>query len=536
MSRPSPSLRQSSLTVALVAAVGILAALLRFAHLTQRGLFLWDEAKFAIEGIRMEEAIRAALGLHASLARGKPVGSAKPGHALLIGIGYVIAGVHDYVPLMVSAVSSLAACLLLAALGWRLFGRQVAVVAGALLAVSEYDVLYARSGLSESDAALLFLLGTALWLWPWPSAGRPASDIRLAAAAAVLGAAFSVNYRLIVYVAVVVALDLSWSLPKEGHVPGLRRVLLWTAGLALIPALWLAVGGLAAAHGTPIFFNEITARPASYAAEVVYQLHQGKQSVVRFAPLIYAAWYVNRDGLGAALLLVVGLFWTLIRPSFHRRVLAALIVVPYAVYTFAPFIVPRNLVAALPFAALVAAEGLVRTARWRPPAGRPLLAIVPVTLALTIIGASMSWRLTEERSGFAAAAAAVNSRGGRALTSSEVMAFYLRRPGGSCASPAVPPRLDVLAADIRAGYRLAVLERHHNSPVTNFIRSKGRLIASWPTFAGPNLGESPVSSENGTWPNSHEPPEIVYLFDISRLPVPSQGHAWPQRCVLRVPI
>jgi hypothetical protein len=310
---------------------------------------------------------------------------------------------------------------------------------------------------------------------------------------------------------------------------------LWVAGLALVPLLWLLVGVVTAAHGAPIFFNEITARPASYAAEVIYQLHQGKQSVLRFSPLIYAAWYINRDGVPVSLLVAVGLLWAVIRPSDARTVVGALVVVPYAMYTFAPFVVPRNLVAALPFAALLAAQGLVRTADWRPPAGRPLLGTVPVVLALTVIGTSMSWRLTEERSGFASAAAAIERRGGMALTSSEVMVFYLRKPGGGCSSPAVPLRLRVLAADIRAGYRLAVLERHHNSPVTDLIHRRGRLIASWPAFGGPNLGESPVASENGTWPDPNEAPEVVYLFDISRLGLRSAGRAGPQQCTQRVP-
>lgn len=535
MFKSSPTLRQSLPPAVLIVALGVLAAVLRFAYLAQRGLFFWDEAKFALEGIRMENLLRFALGMHASVADGKPVGSAKPGHALLVGLGYIVTGVHDYTPLLVNASSSVAACLLVSALGWRIFGSVTGIVAGSLLAVSEYDVLYARSGLSESDATLLFVLGVAIWLWPLPSVGTPCTAGRLVLAGATLGASFSVNYRLIVYVAVVIALDLGWASRYEGAAVAARRVGLWTPGLSLVPLLWLLAGAVAAGHGTLIFFNEITAQPASYAAEVIYQLHQGKQSVLHFSPLIYAAWYVNRDGPAVSLLVTLGLLWAVIRPSYSRTVAAALIVVPYALYTFAPFIVPRNLVAALPFTALLAAEGLVRTARWRPPAGRPLLGIIPAALALAVIGVSMSWRLTEERSGFASAAAAVERRGGRALTSSEVMVFYLREPGGRCSSPPIPLRLDVLSADIRAGYRLAVLERHHNSPITDLIHRKGRLIASWPVFGGPDLGESPVASENGTWPNPNERRETVYLFDISNIGVRSADHARPQGCTLRVP-
>ena len=190
---------------------------------------------------------------------------------------------------------------------------------------------------------------------------------------------------------------------------------------------------------------------------------------------------------------------------------------------------------ALPFAALVAADGLITTARWKPPFRGPPVAVIPVALALAAIGASMTWRLTEERTGLASAAAWVRERGGRALTTSEVMAFYLRKPGGGCWAPPVPVQAGVLAADIRSGYRMAVLERHHNSPITALIAREGTLIGSWPVYGGPNLGESPVASENGTWPNAREKPEIVYLFDIGSMRIAGHHRLRPQLCMLRVP-
>jgi hypothetical protein len=421
---------------------------------------------------------------------------------------------------------------LLAVFGARLFGATVGAVAALLLAVSEYDVMYARSALSESDAALLFLAGVTLWLWPAPATGLPARGPRLLASAILLGGAFSTNYRLVVYIAVVVAVDAIWSLRES--LP-LWRLLTWL-GVLVIPGIWLLAGIAAAASGPPMFLNEITGHPASYAAEVVYQLHQGKQSVVRFAPLIYGAWYLNRTGVAATLLVALGIIWSVLRPSYVRSATVALVAVPYCAFALAPFIVPRNLVAALPFAALLSAIGLVSTARWRPPLRAPGLAVASVALALAVIGSAMSWRLTEQRSGFAAVAALIRKEGERTLTSSEVMASYLRHRGGTCESPPVALRLTQLAADIRAGYTLAVLERHHQTPVTAYITRHARLVHAWPVFGGPNLGESPVASENGTWPNPHERPETVSLYDLRSLTLPHPGHARPSRCLLRVPI
>ncbi len=159
------SLRQSqSIEAILLLGILALAALLRFDQLGQRGLIYWDEGKFALEGVRMLAYLQSWFGQHFYSWVGKSVGTAKPTHALLIGLSYAIFGIHDYAALYMDAFFSVLEVAVLYLLARKLFGPSVALIATLFLAVSEYDVIYARSALSESDADLLFLIGVFVWI------------------------------------------------------------------------------------------------------------------------------------------------------------------------------------------------------------------------------------------------------------------------------------------------------------------------------------------------------------------------------------
>src|SRR5689334_18191898 len=72
-----------------------LAAVLRLWNLKDRGLIYWDEAKYALEGLRVLAVARAAAGSHVSMLAGKGIGSARPTHALFIALAYALLGIHD---------------------------------------------------------------------------------------------------------------------------------------------------------------------------------------------------------------------------------------------------------------------------------------------------------------------------------------------------------------------------------------------------------------------------------------------------------
>lgn len=500
-----------------VVGISALAAILRFASLPSRGLIYWDEAKFALEGIRLQSGLIALLGGAASLGAGKAVGTAKPMHALLIAFVYSLVGIHDYAPLFLNAAASVLQVAVLYFLGRVLFGPAVAAVSALLLAVSEYDIVYARSALSESDGNLFFLLGFLLLARSIVRGGKNITRTSLLAGV-VMGLAFTVNYRLIVYIGVACLCALVWAWCELKTFPW--RGLLFLPGFVLLPLAWQATGMIAPGHGLTLFASELTGRPTSYLAEVVYQIHEGKQAAIHFTPVIYLQWYVLRQGWIVSLLLVAGLILALQVRSGPWLVSSVLVIVPYVVYVFAPFNVPRNLAAALPFASLLSAAALVRgIATVMAERARPAITVLAAVI-LAIVGGFFSWRLTGVRSGFAAAARYVRTHdSGRALTTTELMVFYLRAREPACASPAMPLRKTGLAAAVADGYRYAVTDRH-SSGATDYLDSHARIAARYRTTGSVQLGESLISSENGLPPRSRGTVGYVNVYSLAGLPLP----------------
>jgi hypothetical protein len=334
-----------------------------------------------------------------------------------------------------------------------------------------------------------------------------------------------------VYVFVVLAIDVAMAYRVAGRRTAAARLGVWAVGLVVPPALWQLAGMVAQSHGLVLFRGEIIRDPLPYWREVLYQLHQGKQSILHFNPVIYLQWWVLRQGWLASLLLL----GALIRAAWARTapwlLPAALVLCPYVIYAFAPFVVPRNLVPALPFASILVAALLADAAGWIRRYG-PAVATLVALLALGI-GAYDSWQLTDVRSGFALAARYVEAHdGGRALTSSEIMVFYLRGSGPTCNAPAMPYASGDLRTFIREGYRVAVLDRHNNSNLTAIVRRVEPLLIRFPTLGHVHLGESLISSENSNPPAGDTRTEYVrvYSLDPGRLPPPGQGgHPAPCR-------
>jgi hypothetical protein len=348
-------------------------------------------------------------------------------------------------------------------------------------------------------------------------------------------------------------------------------------GLALVPALWEVLGVVANARGIILFRSEITTRPTSYAAEVLYQLHGGRQSVLRFRPLPYVQWYVVRQGWLLAALLLLGLIQAARERSERWLVPAALVLVPYVVYMFAPFIVPRNLDTAIPFAVLLSAAGLVwlvdRVRRWPaaarmigsagrdgtravpyeavphegpPVLGRDLLPsalntsenrsggrswLIVTTLVLILLGCIHVWPLSDAHSGFALAAKYVlehKSQG--ALVENEVMLFYLRDPGRGCDAPRLPKTVASLASDARRGTDYAVIDRY-SWPLASYLSRHAHLVARYPAVSTSSGGEDLIASENGAPPLAL-PPERVDVYAIHSIRYLVPGLTTPERCSL----
>ncbi|MBV9281754.1 MAG: glycosyltransferase family 39 protein, partial [Chloroflexi bacterium] len=452
----------------------------------------------------------------------------KPTHALLIGLADGVLGVHDYATLLLDASFSILGVALTYLIARRVFGARVGPLSALLLAVSQYDVIYARSGLSESDANAFFLAGVFAWLLSRPPAGRPRAQ---PAAAVLLGLAFTTNYRIVVYAGTLVLVDLL-------GVRGFRasrwrwlgqRALVWLAGMLAAPLLWQGVDLVARARGLVLFRSEITGKPMWYLQQARYQLREGRQAALHFDPGSYLHWYVLREGWPVALLVLAGLALVVLprgpglrgrnegdgeSPSVCRLTPAALVIVPYLVYVFAPFIVPRNLDATVPFACVLAALALTELTDLLRPRPLALGSWLAVAAALAILGVAMSWPLGDIRSGYARAAGYVTRDGAPpALVTNEIMVFYLEGARAPCRTLRLPQLPSQLAAPARAGYRYAVVDQF-NRAAARYLRAHLRAVRRYPLLGPASLGENIVRSET---PRRSDPNDPYTHVDVYRL-------------------
>jgi len=514
----------------------VLAGVLRFDMLVKRGLLYWDEGKFALEGVRILSVLISLPVVHPAGLAGKAIGTAKPGHALLIALSYALLGVHDYAPLLMNATASVLQVVVLFFVARQFFGPHVALLAAAFLAVAGYDIVYARSALSESDANLLFLTSVLVWSTrckPWATDFRPNRPAwrGIVLPAIMLGAAFTVNYRLIVFIAVLVPADLAIRWKREGWRAVTRVAALWAVGLLLLPLAWQVIGVLAQRHGVVLFRGEIDYLPTSYFHEVLYQLHGGKQSVVRFSPLPYLQWYTHRQGWLTFALLLLGLAIATFDRSTRWVLPASLVLIPYGVYVFAPFIVPRNLDAALPFAALLSAAALARVLDhlrvWR---ARVIASALAAT-AVVVVGVLQAGSLITVRSGFAQAATYLEQHGSHgAIVQNEIMRFYLRDEGRGCDAPPLPTQVASLAQDDGLGGDYAVVDNYF-SPTALYLAHHAQVVARFATSGTTTLNEDLVASEDGVPPGSQHK-HFVDVFSLDKLHLPVRGLVRPQVCTL----
>ncbi|MGH2441752.1 MAG: ArnT family glycosyltransferase [Chloroflexota bacterium] len=495
-SRPEPGASAARLGAVLLAVL-ILAGVLRFWLLPSRGLIFWDEGKFALEGLRMQAAMHSLFSGSAILD-GKAVGTAKPGHALLIALAYSLLGFGASSALALNAAASLAAVAILFLICLRLFDARIATISAALLAVSQYDIIYARSALSESDGLLFFLLAVLAWTYAWERIRRlwlSLGQRRLLLPAILLGIAFTINYRLVVYAAALIAFDLLAIVRADSWRRMFRRLIVWLVGFAIVPLVWVVLDGITRAHGLTLFRDELTGMPTTYLQEIVQQLHGGGQSSLHFSPGSYAGWFLDREGVSIAVLFAIGAVLALVRPTFPRLLAFVLVVFPYAVYSIAPFIVPRSLHAAVPFAVVLAADALISI--FGSIRGGSIRNAILLLLPLLLIaqGAFMSWPLTDIRSGYAAAAHFVRAHGDRAVVTNEILVFYLEARGSGCTAAHEVHRFSLLPPYRRTGFTLVVLD-HPMSKLSPYVRRSFPRVATFPAAGSPKLGADLIRAEH----------------------------------------
>jgi hypothetical protein len=222
---------------------------------------------------------------------------------------------------------------------------------------------------------------------------------------------------------------------------------------------------------------------------------------------------------------------TLRRHSFPWLAIALPPVLAYVVFAIGPYPWPRNIAAAIPFTSIVAAAALVAVVdRIRARHGARAVLLLAAAIFVSAFSAALAWPLTSVRSGFAEMGATLGAPPRvHTLTSTEIMVYYLRRSSPQCKVVSLPLTLPGLAAYVRRGYRYAVVEAHHTSPVVWYIRDHASFRRRYRALSVYPNGEDLISTENGAPPVHPSRWEYVTLYRIDglRLPHPNWSRFHP---------
>lgn len=158
---------------------------LRFWGLTEQGITSWDGAMYAnvargpamaLDWLRDHGRFWPAPGDLAAIKAhledtGAEYSAQKAGHLALLALGFLVFGLKDYAPLVVSALCGFGVLVLTWRLGQRFFSPVAACLAVTLLAVSAVMVGYSRSAYPQTDTALCFLAAFYCYLASLPKSG-----------------------------------------------------------------------------------------------------------------------------------------------------------------------------------------------------------------------------------------------------------------------------------------------------------------------------------------------------------------------------
>lgn len=140
-------------TVAIVGLLTALAAVLRFAHLGQRGLSTAESIRIAVAQLGWQEMRTVLMSREASLSL----------YDVLLHF-WVRLGTSECFVRSLSALFGTATVALIFLLGKRLFGTRAGLAAAALLAVSGYHIRYSQEAQSFSLVVLLAVVSSLLFV------------------------------------------------------------------------------------------------------------------------------------------------------------------------------------------------------------------------------------------------------------------------------------------------------------------------------------------------------------------------------------
>lgn len=182
---------------------------------------------------------------------GKPTAVFPPGYPWLLSIAYQIWGPQPVVAWALNALCGGVTCALTYALGTRLFGSTVGMVAAATFALFPGEIFYAALTLSEPVFGVAFT-GILYLLVRWNDPDAIAPPRNWFVLGSLLGAAGLIRGVALPFASVPIAF---WALSRR-HRPGIsKRSVAFVLGLALVTTPWVVRNALQ--MGTPIHSTDL---------------------------------------------------------------------------------------------------------------------------------------------------------------------------------------------------------------------------------------------------------------------------------------
>ena len=427
--------RRGACVLAVLAAVVLVGAGLRFTGITEQGPRLWDEANYILEGrwmltvaqtftesarIKVKESLarddswhrEEQADLFRDRVRGKPPIFGRLTHNLIIAGAMALLGDHFWAGAAANALIGVLSIIAVFLLGRAMYGSRTGLAAAFVLALSGYHVLYSRGALAEIDSTFFALLALLFYYKsrkriPEPGIGS------LATAGILLGIAYTTHNRIILLFALFWGYELHLWIWRKGASAGtlLKRFVVLNLAILFPMILWEVPYYVAFSLSRhldvvlhiPSYFEQ-TVKALGIAARHGYGYQYFEIS--GFLTYPFLSWHLN--GPVITLLPLVGIYFAL-----RKRSLADFLVGTWFAFLYAYFSLTaantRYLIILLPAAALLAARPLASPGFATTKRGIALVAMICAAVAVSGIAASVELMGLDD--GYREAAAWIEEQG-----------------------------------------------------------------------------------------------------------------------------
>ena len=253
-----------------LAAVLVIASLLRFAGLKERGIFLCDEGDFLCGGktvvavlnfvfnkVFHPEAIKTSFTNYVSTNGGGYASAVKPGYYLLVAISFLVGGVHDYSALYFSAILGLMIIILSFLIAKLLYNVKVAIYSAILMSFSPYLVNYSRSALSVCATTFFLYLGAyLLFKYLKNLEYKKSNKLQLVLSGIAFGYAYACHYNLIATMGIIFIVFAFFTFKRAG----LKDLIFLVMGF-LVPLILFEIPYIIVKHVTKGMLGVTTGQP-----------------------------------------------------------------------------------------------------------------------------------------------------------------------------------------------------------------------------------------------------------------------------------